>query len=154
MHGKADTSSGARLEMWKAALEVIKENPIIGVGEDNYALHQKKLIEQGRIDKFVGKFTHPHGEYITSLVEQGVIGLLAFIFVLLTPVMFFIKIIKHNSFNYQERVLATSGMLISLHYLFYSFTSGVFDHQSTTLFYAVFMVIIFGLIKSHSRTEI
>ena len=154
MHGKADTSSGARLEMWKAALEVIKENPIIGVGEDNYALHQKKLIEQGRIDKFVGNFTHPHGEYITSLVEQGVIGLLAFIFVLLTPIMFFIKIIKHNSFNYRERVLATSGMLISLHYSFYSFTSGVFDHQSTTLFYAVFMVIIFGLIKSNSRTEI
>ena len=152
--GQANTSSGVRLEMWKASFEVIKENPIIGVGEDNYAKYQKKLIDQGKIDKFAGNFLHPHGEYITSLVEQGIIGLLASIFVLLTPIMFFIKIIKHNSFNYQERVLATSGMLISLHYLFYSFTSGVFDHQSTTLFYAVFMVIIFGLNKSNSRTKI
>jgi len=153
-NGQANTSSGARLEMWKASFEVIKENPIIGVGEDNYAKYQKKLIDQGKIDKFAGNFLHPHGEYITSLVEQGIIGLLASIFVLLTPIMFFIKIIKHNSFNYRERVLATSGMLISLHYSFYSFTSGVFDHQSTTLFYAVFMVIIFGLIKFNSRTEI
>ena len=80
MHGKADTSSGARLEMWKAAFEVIKENPIFGVGEDNYAKHQQKLIDQGKIDKSVGDFLHPHGEYITSLVEQGAIGLLAFIF--------------------------------------------------------------------------
>ena len=151
---QANTSSGVRLEMWKASFEVIKENPIIGVGEDNYAKYQKKLIDQGKIDKFAGNFLHPHGEYITSLVEQGIIGLLASIFVLLTPIMFFIKIIKHNSFNYQERVLATSGMLISLHYLFYSFTSGVFNHQSTTLFYAVFMVIIFRLIKSNSRIEI
>lgn len=153
-NGQANTSSGARLEMWKASFEVIKENPIIGVGEDNYAKHQKRLIEQGKIDKFVGNFLHPHGEYITSLVEQGIIGLLAFIFVLLTPIMFFIKNIKYNSFNYRERALAASGMLISLHYLFYSFTSGVFDHQSTTLFYAVFMVIIFGLIESNSRTKI
>jgi len=68
--------------------------------------------------------------------------------------MFFYKIIKHNSFNYRERVLATSGVLISLLHLFYSFTSGVFNHQSTTLFYAVFMVIIFRLIKSNSRIEI
>jgi O-antigen ligase len=152
--GQANTSAGARLEMWKASFEVIKENPIIGVGEDNYAKYQKKLIDQGKIDKFAGNFLHPHGEYITSLVEQGIIGLLASIFVLLTPIMFFIKIIKHNSFNYRERVLATSGVLISLHYSFYSFTSGVFDHQSTTLFYAVFMVIIFGLNKSNSRTKI
>ena len=34
-NGQANTSSGARLEMWKASFEVIKENPIIGVGEDN-----------------------------------------------------------------------------------------------------------------------
>ena len=153
-NGHANTSSGARLEMWKASFEVIKENPIIGVGEDNYAKHQKRLIEQGKIDKFAGNFRHPHGEYITSLVEQGLIGLLAFLLVLFTPIMFFFNIIKRNLFNYQERVLTASGMLVGLHYLFYSFTSGVFDHQSTTLFYVVFMVIIFGLIESNSRTKI
>ena len=153
-NGQANTSSGARLEMWKASFEVIKENPIIGVGEDNYAKHQKRLIEQGKIDKFAGNFRHPHGEYITSLVEQGLIGLLAFLLVLFTPIMFFFNIIKRNLFNYQERVLTASGMLVGLHYLFYSFTSGVFDHQSTTLFYVVFMVIIFGLIESNSRTKI
>lgn len=152
--GNANTSSGARLEMWKASFEVIKENPIIGVGEGNYAKHQQKLIDQGRVDKFVGRFSHPHSEYITSLVEQGMIGLLAFVMVLFTPVMFFIKIIKHNSFSYQERALTASGMLISLHFLFYSFTSGVFDHQVTALFYAIFMAIILGLIKSNSRIKV
>jgi len=144
-NGQANTSSGARLEMWKASFEVIKENPIIGVGEDNYAKHQKRLIEQGRIDKSVGNYLHPHGEYITSLVEQGIIGLLAFIFVLLAPIMFFLNIIKYKLFNYQERVLAASGMLIILHFGFYSFTATVFAHQSTTLFFAVFLVIIIGL---------
>ena len=153
-NGHANTSSGIRLEMWKASFEVIKENPIIGIGEDNYAKYQKKLIDQGKIDKFAGNFLHPHGEYITSLVEQGVIGLLAFILVLFIPIMFFFNIIKCNLFNYQERVLATSGMLIGLHYALYSFTSGVFDHQSSTLFYAIFMVIILGLAKSNLRIKV
>jgi len=111
--------------MWKASFEVIKENPIIGVGEDNYAKYQKKLIDQGKIDKFAGNFLHPHGEYITSLVEQGIIGLLAFIFVLLTPIMFFLNINKYNLFNNQERALVASGMLIILHFGFYSFTASV-----------------------------
>jgi len=150
-NGQANTSPGARLEMWKASFEVIKENPIIGVGEDNYAKYQKKLIDQGKIDKFAGNFLHPHGEYITSLVEQGIIGLLAFIFVLLTPIMLFLNIIKYNLFNNQERALVASGMLIILHFGFYSFTATVFAHQSTALFFAVFLVIIIGLSTSKDK---
>ncbi len=152
-NGQANSSSGVRLEMWKASFEVIKENPIIGVGEDNYAKHQKKLIDQGKIDKFAGNFLHPHGEYITSLVEQGAIGLLAFIFVLLAPIMLFLNIIKHSLFNYQERVLAASGMLIVLHFGFYSFTATVFAHQSTALFYAVFLSIVVGLVSMKNRSD-
>jgi O-antigen ligase len=150
-NGQANTSPGARLEMWKASFEVIKENPIIGVGEDNYAKYQKKLIDQGKIDKFAGNFLHPHGEYITSLVEQGIIGLLAFIFVLLTPIMLFLNIIKYNLFNNQERALVASGMLIILHFGFYSFTASVFAHQSTTLFFVIFLAIIIGFLTSKDK---
>jgi len=153
-NGQANTSSGARLEMWKASFEVIKENPIIGVGEDNYAEYQEKLIDQGKIDKSVSRFLHPHGEYITSTVEQGIIGLLSVIFVLLFPIMLFLNIIKYNLRNYQKRVLATSGILIVLHFGFYSFTATVFAHQSTALFFAVFLVIIAGLSSSKSREKI
>ena len=153
-NGKSNTSSGARLEMWKASFEVIKENPIIGVGEDNYAKHQQKLIDQGKIDKFVGHFAHPHGEYITSLVEQGFIGLLAFIAVLFVPLKYLLYRITLNQDDYGQRILITSGLLIVLHYAFYSVTSGVFDHQSTALFYSAFMAIILGLIKSNLRIKV
>jgi O-antigen ligase len=152
--GTSNTSAGARLEMWKASFEVIKENPIIGVGEDNYKKHQKELIDQGKISKFVGKFAHPHGEYITSLVEQGGIGLLAFILVLLMPIKYFLNHIKSKLYTNESTILVTPGLIIILHYLFYSVTSGVFDHQSTALFYSVFMAIIIGLIKSNSRIEV
>jgi O-antigen ligase len=153
-NGQANTSSGARLEMWKASFEVIKENPIFGVGEDNYAKHQQKLIDQGKIDKSVGDFLHPHGEYITSLVEQGAIGLLAFILILFAPIKYLLSHIRSELYEHENKPLIASGLIVVLHYLFYSFTSGVFDHQSTTLFYAVFIATILGLIQSNSRTKV
>jgi O-antigen ligase len=153
-NGQANTSSGARLEMWKASYQVIKENPFFGVGEDNYSKYQQILVNQGKVSKSVEGFLHPHGEYVTSLVEQGFIGLIAFISVLLTPLIYLLCRIKLNKNSYRQRVLTTSGLLIILHYAFYSVTSGVFDHQSTALFYSVFMVVILGLIKSNSRIEV
>lgn len=141
--GKANNSSGARLEMWKASLEIIKQNPMIGVGEDNYAMHQKKLIDQGKIDKFVGNFTHPHNEYLSSLVEQGLVGLFSFILLLLLPLKYIYIEMKKNPNTYQGS-LAIVGVFIILHYLFYSFTANVFAHQSTMLFFAVMLVIVIG----------
>lgn len=148
--GQSYTSSGARLEMWKAAYEIIQSNPIIGVGEGNYAQHKQVLINQGKIDQSVEQFNHPHGEYISNLVEQGVVGLLAFLMVLLTPIKAAFHAAKKNV-QHGGRVPIVLAMVIVLHYAFYSVTSGVFDHQSTTLFYAVFIAIALGLIKSHSK---
>ena len=148
---QSNTSSGARLEMWKASYKIVKQNLIIGVGEDNYAAHQRVLIEQGKIDPFVGKFHHPHGEYITSLVEQGLLGLFALLMVFLIPVRYALRLAKESQYYYESKPLILTAIVIALHYIFYSVTSGVFDHQSTALFYAVFMVITLGLIKSISR---
>ena len=152
-NGESNTSTGARLEMWKASYQVVKEQPLFGVGEDNYSKHQQALINQGKISKSVEDFLHPHGEYITSLVEQGFIGLVAFIAVLFVPLKYLLYRIKLNQDGYGQKILITSGLLIILHYALYSVTSGVFDHQSTALFYSAFMTIILGLIKSNSRVE-
>jgi O-antigen ligase len=140
--------------MWKASYQVIKSNPFFGVGEDNYSEHQQTLVNQGKVSKSVEGFLHPHGEYITSLVEQGFIGLLAFIAVLFAPLKCLLYRITLNQDDYGQRILITAGLLIILHYAFYSVTSGVFDHQSTALFYSAFMAIILGLIKSNSRAKI
>jgi len=144
--GWANSSSGARLEMWKASFEIIKENPIIGIGEDNYATHQEELIRKGVIDEFVGSFYHPHGEYLTGLVEQGTIGLFFLILLFLSPLKYLFEE-AHKNLDAHQKSLVGIGVLIILHYLFYSFTATVFAHQSSTLFYAVFLSIVIGTIS-------
>ena len=148
---KSNTSAGARLEMWKASYMIVSKNPLIGVGEDNYAKHQKKLIDSGEIDEFVGNFTHPHNEYIASLIEQGVIGLLAFILLLLFPLKYILVIIKLEVSNSCQRLLATVGMFVILHYLFYSFTATVFAHQSTALFFSTILSVVIGHLACNKK---
>ena len=143
---KENTSAGSRLEMWKASYMIIKENPLIGIGRGNYKQHKQILIDQGKIDRSISGYKHPHNEYFTNFVEMGIVGLLAFILVMLTPIMYFLNIFKYSPFDKEERLLAVAGLLTTMHYLFYSLSSGVFDLQHTALFYSVFMVIIVGLI--------
>ena len=143
--GKSNTSSGARLEMWKASYEIIKENPMIGIGKANYKDHVQVLVDQGKVDKIVALFDHPHNEYIVIFLELGVVGFLALILVLISPISYFLNIKKHNTFDQQERMLSVSGLILVLHYSFYSMTAGIFAHQSTTLFYSIFLAIIIGL---------
>ena len=149
--GKTNTSAGARLEMWKISYIIIKDNTLIGVGEDNYAKHQKKIIDKGEVSKFVGNFSHPHNEYITSLIEQGAIGLLAFILLLLFPLKYLFVSMKLEIFNFHQRQLVIVGMFLILHYLFYSFTATVFAHQSTALFFAVILVVVIGHVSFNRR---
>lgn len=142
------SSSGARLEMWKASYKIIKDNFMAGVGEGNYAKHQQELINQGKIDKSVGGFYHPHNEYLSSFIEQGVLGFFATVFIMLYPIFYFLNQNQRYLSCFQYRGAMAVGLCTSLHYLFYSFTANVFAHQSSTLFYTTILVISIGMLSS------
>ena len=152
--GLSNTSGGSRLEMWKTSYEIIKENPMIGVGKGSYKEHVQVLVNQGGVSKFIARFDHPHNEYIANFLELGIVGFLALILVLISPISYFLNTIKHHAFDQQERVLAVVGLILVLHYSFYSLTAGVFSHQSTTLFYSVFLVIIIGFSTALNKNRI
>jgi hypothetical protein len=59
-----DRGSG-RLDLWNAGLKVFVENPIIGVGWDNFKIS---------IEKDYGEQMLPHNLYIQTFVELGLIG--------------------------------------------------------------------------------
>lgn len=74
-----------RLAIWSCALDVIQENPLIGVGTGDYndALHevyQKKDFRQGMLHKF-----NPHNQYLHALLSIGIVGLTVFMLSLVVP---------------------------------------------------------------------
>jgi len=142
------TSVGARLEMWKSSLYIFKENPIFGVGEGNFKEKNVELIEKGLINTDIGRFNHPHSEFFTTLVEQGLIGLGILLFLFFNPLMKCYEVFKKKDVNSDSNIPLVLVISLILHYIFYSITNGVFDHQNTTLFFAAFVTIGMGLYSS------
>jgi len=140
------SSSGQRLEMWKAASIIIKDNPIFGVGEGNFNEETKLLIKENIISPNIDYYTHPHNEYLSALVEQGLIGFVLLLFIYFLPLRYFLSELKKSQ-SRQKKHVSLVGAIILIHYIFYSFTSGVFDHQTTTLFFSFMLILLFAQAK-------
>ena len=151
--GERDFSKGVsvmeRMEMWRAGSLIIKENPFTGVGLNNFKSNIEKLINEKKISPRIQKFKHPHGQFISAVVEKGILGLILLIFVIYSPFKVALKYIKNK--RSKELIPPIAILTTTLIYFFYSFTNGIFAHQNTTLFYALIISVGFALMKRDSH---
>ena len=82
----AAVSSG-RSDIWDAALEIYKMNPILGSGFSSFGTVY---------DEYVGKAKGAHNSFLQYLIEVGIIGLLLFIMMLL---LCFFKILTFKKYK-------------------------------------------------------
>ncbi len=75
--GKSYTKGLDRIYMWRWAVDLFLENPLLGVGTGGY---QKAMLAGGAE---VG-VAHPHNNFLHMAVSYGVLGIAAFIWLFLT----------------------------------------------------------------------
>jgi len=83
--GKTDftTSLGQRVGFWYYSTDVIKSNPIFGVGTGDYLDAVRKIIPDNENNYIIKhELEHPHNIYIQLLLQFGVIGLFAFLYLI------------------------------------------------------------------------
>jgi len=71
---RIDTSNLGRIEVWKEAYKIFKENPINGVGYNNFSKAQREGIY-----KYNKKYYHPHNTILKFASETGILGLLGYL---------------------------------------------------------------------------
>ena len=71
------TSIGARVRMWDISLDAIQERPWLGHGSRSYGDLSKHIFDDDRMCA-IGCL-HPHNQFLLFGVENGSIGLLAFV---------------------------------------------------------------------------
>jgi len=90
MKMSASVEKDARVTIWENALEVIKEKPIFGYGASSGKI---AYIKQAETDPelnalFVDtSFAHPHSQFLLSMLEYGIIGLIVFTLINITPII-------------------------------------------------------------------
>ena len=76
-----------RDKVWRAALEVARLNPLLGIGGGNWKqinIDQLKSSVESRgetfdIEKYALQYGHPHNIYLSNLVDRGILGLITFL---------------------------------------------------------------------------
>lgn len=106
-----DNSLRARLATWKSALIMIKERPWLGLGIGTFKYNSlryiAKFLEQGENRSFYPTLasTEAHNEYLQFWAEIGIIGLLIFIWFIISYFKYCLKMIKKIKDEYAQGIL-------------------------------------------------
>jgi len=97
---KEDGTRNLRLLHWTTALEIFKDNPVLGVGPENYPWTSNKYLHLSPYFKEGARFRagrQAHSLYFTLIPELGLVGIITF----------FLLIFRHRS-NAREIILKTN----------------------------------------------
>ena len=137
-HPSGDPSISIRLEMWHAALEMIRRHPLVGVGPDNIN-EVYTLYLPPRSSPIVGWHEHLHDDFLQLAAERGLPCLVAWLWFMGALGWHFLAIRKRlNSAGYSSWMAdaAFAGWLAFLIEGFFEFNFG------TTPVLTVFLFVI------------
>jgi len=74
-------TGGFRLDLWQSSVQMVLDHPILGVGLDNFVyLYQQVYLREGAAAE--PNLSHPHNWLLHVWLELGVLGLVAFCWLL------------------------------------------------------------------------
>ncbi len=143
---KTPNSVSMRLEMYKTAIDNIKDVPLFGHGlrTSNIVLYN---LAPANFKGYIVSFNHLHNAYLTNYFNGGIFLLGALLFLLFAPLWLFIKA---NSQNYEEPIFI-AGALLTLGYASFGMVNILFGDVFMNAFY-VFFLAIFLPITARSKT--
>ncbi|OOF59544.1 O-antigen ligase family protein [Rodentibacter myodis] len=145
----ANTSLGARFEMWKSAVLMIKEKPILGWGTIGATEKRKQDVKTKTVLGNIGQFDHAHNQYLDDFSKRGIVGFLAFLAILLVPLRQFSFRLKSTSS--EVKLLATLGTVHILSVMIYCLSQGFFTHNSGNIFYFFLTIVFYAMLKQAEK---
>ncbi len=144
--GSAFSNVGIRLELWKAASLMIAERPLLGADRSVVMADLESYVKAGTIDPVVLPMPHFHNDALQALLTGGVAGLLAWLPILVAPLLFFARQLRPQARpNRQQFGLALAGMLVVSSYFAFGLTEVIFWSVKGSLFYALMVFLLMGL---------
>jgi len=144
-----------RLEMWRAGRQMIRDHPLLGIGPGNMGLASPHYQSEKR--KLDGPWGHLHDTYINVAAERGLLGLLAFLNLLMVLASELWRGYQVAGAKEDEgsRIILLTALLSLVGWLVAGFTETVY-HDSNVLmpFYFVMGIAVAtsrGLLKDLKR---
>jgi len=138
------SSTAVRLELWRAAIMVVREHPM-GLGEEGARELAMDWTKQGRLQTYIQpqlKVAHFHSDYFQQLAVTGYIGLLG--------LLLFYALLLGYFYRRRLELPGALGLVLTLSYTVSSLTD-VPLYNRLTLF--TFFVLVTLFVASLARTS-
>jgi O-antigen ligase len=130
-----------RDKVWRAAFEVARLNPLLGIGGGNWNrvnIDQIKSSVESRgepfnAEDFALQYHHPHNIYLSNLVDRGILGLIIFLNFMLIWLITLIN--SYKKFNHNSKaMLFIMGSFSAWATIFgIGFVNTTFHHENALL---------------------
>lgn len=123
----------SRILIWKTTFEIIKKNPLMGVGPGNFKINYLKYCTEKKdvLTPVKENVENVHNDFLEITAETGIIGLLLFIFLLFKIYKSAISILKNGTGK--EKIL-TSAIISSISAMLINSLASFPFKNSPTLF--------------------
>lgn len=143
-HHDTETSIGARIALWKFAIEEGLKYPLFGAGSQK--LEEDKTI-WAESQQHVQSLGHMHNDYLDALARKGLIGLFSVLYLFGLPIYLFRFNISIKTAKPETKALAAAGTAVAFSYMGFGLTQMSLAHNSgilmfllpICLFYSTFM---------------
>jgi O-antigen ligase len=134
-------SLGARVGAWIIATDIVKHNPLLGVGIiDNMHTFHRRIDEKYTNMKCLHvAFMHMHNQFFQIATQLGIIGLLIFLFLFYSIMRITIQSQEYRNIKY-----------VYLTVLLFAFLPEVLFHRQFSM---AFFALIVGLLLAQNRIE-
>lgn len=127
---------GTRLEMWRASIDSIQKNPLIGYGSWHLRTVFSEKIASNERSAHIGRFDHVHNDILQTMLSRGLLGLIVLLALLYYPAW------KVKSRVKVEKILVTS---IALTFSFNGLTDAVMLRTTSLSFFLIVVSMILAL---------
>lgn len=142
-----DASNLERLNRWAAAFRMFKEKPIVGWGPGTYMFkyapfqlsYQKTVISTD-----FGDLGNAHSEYIGPLCEQGFIGMLSFVLIIVLSIVTSFRV-YHKVEEKQLKIMVLTANLAFITYLVHGLLNNFLDTDKASSLFWGFIALCVSL---------
>jgi O-antigen ligase len=139
---KTNSSNATRIGLWYSAIKMFIDNPINGVGYDQY---RNAYIDEYKIEG-IPPFSHSHNNLLNYAAELGLLGLVSFfylMYVVLKNLIIYYKIIENTNY----KLFYLGGILVFVIYNVQGLTEYNFGDTEPLHFFWFFIAISFVISK-------
>ncbi|MDQ1362223.1 MAG: O-antigen ligase [Pseudomonadota bacterium] len=143
------TSIGSRFEMWRASWILFIEHPVLGVGWGKYQEETQTLVNRGLINQAAADYPHPHNQFLSSLVNGGMAGLVGILVLFIIMFLIFLRVIKNGAEETSDKShIAFTGLLLVVSFFIFNLSESLMERSRTVAFMVYYVAILLACITA------